>query len=127
MPGTTIYTLRLMTDLHHSLRIPRRLWEQYADVVGSIGRTSDLKRFMEWRMDDPETVLGEDVAPPHDFLATFRIEPVRWDLFAGNVAEGDVSAELRRYIHWRVRHPDAPLPGRRLPPIRRHTRRVACV
>jgi len=116
-----------MADDHHSLRLPHWLWSQYAGVVGNIGRSPDLKRFMAWRVEDPDTVLGEDVAPPHDFLATLRVEAVRWDLFGETVGEGDVSAELRRYIWWRIQHPDAPLPGRRMPPMPRRTRRLAGV
>lgn len=127
MSGKAIYTLSLMADDHHSLRVPSRLWNRYATVVGNIGRGPDLKRFMAWRLDDTQTVLGPDVDPPHDFTATFRIEPVRWQLFTDTIGEGEVSAELRRYIWWRVQHPSEPLPGRRLPPMVRHTRRPACV
>lgn len=116
-----------MADDHRSLRLPSWLWKQYAAVVGNIGRTPDLKQFMAWRIEDTETVLGVDVAPPHDFTATFRIEQVRWELLAGTVGEGEISGELRRYIWWRVQNPDAPLPGRRLPPMPRRTRRLAGV
>lgn len=116
-----------MADDHHSLRVPRWLWSRYAEVVGNIGRAPDLKRFMAWRLDDSATELGPDVEPPHDFTATFRVPDELWNLFAGDMAEGEISAELRRYIWWRVQHPKEPLPGRRLPPLRRSTRHVACV
>lgn len=116
-----------MADDHHSLRLPRALWERYEDVVGNIGRTADLKLFMDWRIDNPEVTLGPDVPPPHDFSATFRIEELRWEMFADTVGPGKVSGHLRRYVRWRVRNPDLPLPGRRLPPMRRNTRPVACV
>jgi hypothetical protein len=116
-----------MADDHHPLRLPHWLWKQYASVVGDIGRTSDLKRFMDWRLDDTDTVLGPDVAAPHDFLTTFRVEPMLWELFAGTVGDGNASGELRRYIWWRIQHPNEPLPGRRLPPMPRRSRRPACV
>lgn len=116
-----------MADEHHSLRLPYWLWSRYEAVVGNIGRTPDLKRFMDWRIEEPDVQLGEDVELPYQFTATFRIESTRWDLFAETVGEGDVSADLRRYIWWRVQNPKAPLPGRRLPPMPRRTRRLAGV
>lgn len=116
-----------MAEDHHSLRAPRWLWQQYAGVVGDIGRTPDLKLFMDWRIDNPQVVLGPDVDQPYDVLTTIRVEPERWELFVDTVAGGDCSSELRRYMRWRVQHPTEPLPGRRMPPMRRQSRRPACV
>jgi hypothetical protein len=127
LPGKLIYTMSPMADDHHSLRIPSWLWRRYAAVVGNVGRGPDLKIFMDWRIDNPDTRLGPDVAPPHDFLATFRVELERWELFTDTVADLDASAELRRYIWWRSQNPEEPLPGRRVPPLQRWKRRPACV
>lgn len=108
-----------MADNHHPLRLPKWLWLQYARVVGDVGRTADLKVFMDWRIDHTGVLLGPDVAAPHDFLATLRIEPERWNLFKATLDEGECSAQMRSYIWWRVLHPAVPLPGRRLGPLRR--------
>lgn len=118
-PSIVIYTMWRMTDNHRSLRLPTWLWLQYAKVVGNAGRTPDLKVFMDWRIDHRGVDLGDDVTTPYDFLTTLRIEPQRWELFKNSVGDGETPAELRRYIWWRVQHPDTPLPGRRLGPLRR--------
>lgn len=111
-----------MADVHRSLRLPLWLWQRYAAVVGDVGRSPDLKRYMAWQIDNPRVVLGPDVEPPYDFLATLRVPELLWELFAGDLAEGDVSASLRAYIWWRVQRPDDPLPGGRMPPLRRQSR-----
>lgn len=116
-----------MADNHRPLRAPLTLWRQYADVVGDIGRTSDLKLFMDWQVDNPDAEIGPDVDGPHDFLATLRVEAERWEMFLDTVPYDDGSARLRGYMWWRIQHPDEPLPGRRVPPMRRQSRRPACV
>jgi hypothetical protein len=116
-----------MAENHRPLRVPLWLWHQYAGPVGDLGRTPDLKLFMDWQIDNPLLEIGPDVAGPHDFLAKIRVEQERWDLFLDTVPEDDGSARLRAYMWWRVRNPLAPLPGRRTPPMRRQSRPVACV
>jgi hypothetical protein len=118
----------LMADSNRStLWLPRTLWERYATVVGDAGRTADLKIFMDWQIDHTDTALGPDVAAPYDFLATLRMESERWEMFMDTVGAGECSARLRSYIQWRIEHPDDPLPGRRLGPLRRQARRPALV
>lgn len=98
---------------HSSLRVPSWLWRQFGETVGK--RSPDLRIFMNWKVLHPDVVLGDDVEAPHDFLATLRIDPQAWDLFMASVGDGDGSAELRRYIWWRVQHPDCRLPDCREP------------
>jgi hypothetical protein len=117
-----LYDVAMADNPHRSLWLPPWLWTQYASVVGDRGRTADLKMFMDWRIDHTEPVLGPDVAPPCDFLATLRVESERWELYMDTVGEGEASAEMRRYIWWRIQHPSDPLPGRRLGPMRRDGR-----
>jgi hypothetical protein len=121
-PSIVIYTMWPMADNHRPLRLPTWLWLQYAKVVGNAGRTDDLKVFMDWRIDHRGLELGDDVAAPYDFLTTLRVELERWKMFRDSVDDRECSAELRRYIWWRVQHPDTPLPGRRLGPLRRERR-----
>lgn len=115
----------VMAEDHHALRISAKLWKAFAGIVGDIGRGTDLKRYLDWRSEHPDHWLGPDPAGPHDFLATFRVERVRWDLYSDAVPAGRISSDLRSYVQWRVHHPSQPLPGRRLPPIARRTRRPA--
>lgn len=115
-----------MADNHRPLRLPFWLWLDYADVIGDVGRTADLKVFMDWRIDN-DLPFGPDVDPPYDFLTTLRIESARWQLFMETVGEGECSSEMRRYIWWRVQHPAQPLPGRRLGPLRKQSRRPVLV
>lgn len=121
------YDVAMADNPHRSLWLPLRLWTQYAEVVGNGGRTADLKIFMDWRIDHPDLVLGPDVAAPYDFLTTLRVESRRWELYLKTVGEREGSAEMRRYISWRIQHPSDPLPGRRLGPLRREVRRPALV
>jgi hypothetical protein len=116
-----------MAENHRPLRVPHWLWQQYAGVVGDVGRTSDLKKFVAWQIDNPDLEIGPDIEGPHDFLAKIRTELELWDLFLETVPEDDGAARLRAYIWWRVQNPSAPLPGRRMPPMRRQSRPVACV
>lgn len=120
-----IYTMSPMADDHRSLRAPHWLWAQHEQVVGN--HTADLKLYLDWRIHHPDIVLGPDVQPPHDFLAKIRVEQVLWDAFLDTVPDDEGSSDLRRYIWWRIQNPDLPLPGRRLPPLRRSGRHVACV
>jgi hypothetical protein len=97
-------------------------------VVGDRGRTTDLKSFIDWAIDHPGVLLGDDLAGPHDFMPTLRVEPARWELFLDAIGDVDYSSALRCYINWRIQNPDAPLPGRRVPPFKRSSRRpLACV
>lgn len=122
-----LYDVAMAENPHRSLWLPQWLWTKYATVVGDRGRTADLKTFMDWRIDHTDLVLGPDVAAPYDFLATVRIESDRWDLYMATVGAGEGSAEMRRYIRWRIQHMSDPLPGRRLGPLRRNSRRPALV
>lgn len=122
-----IYTMRTMSDEHHALRLPRTLWARYGAVVGDLGRTADLKVYMDWLADNPHVILADDVPGPHDFLATFRVETARWELFTAAIGDSDYAPWVRRYINWRVQNPAQPLPGRRLGPLRRNRRSLACV
>jgi hypothetical protein len=112
----------MANDNHRALRLPGWLWDKYADVVGDLGRTSDLKIYMDWRSENPYAVLGPDVAAPYEFSTTLRIESERWELFMDTVGEGNCTADMRRYVWWRVQHPTTRLPGRRLGPLRREKR-----
>jgi hypothetical protein len=123
----SIYTMAAMASKHHSLRVPRWLWDRYALVVGSFGRGPDLNAFILWQIDNPDVTLGEDVAPPNDFLATFLVEEDAWGQFSDIVGAGDYSSRLRAYVWWQVRNGGAPLPGRLDPPQRRPRQSTACV
>lgn len=116
-----------MADDLHSFRTPKWLWKAHGEVVGDVGRAPDLKEFMSWRIDNPGVPLGPDVDLPYEITPSVRVHPDLWTPFAGCVADGDCSAELRRYMNWRVAHPREPLPGRRRGPLRRQSRPVACV
>jgi hypothetical protein len=122
-----IDTMRTMTDGHRSMRIARTLWERYGTVVGDLGRTADLKVFLDWAAENPGVQLADDAAGPHDFTPTFRIEGPRWQAFLESIGDADYSSVLRRYINWRTAHPNQPLPGRRVPPLKRQRRPLACV
>jgi hypothetical protein len=46
------------------LRVPQELWEAYTEIVGDGGRSSDLKAYIEWRVDNPKTPLpGKRLGP----------------------------------------------------------------
>lgn len=117
-----------MAENHRAFWLPLWLWrDRYAAVVGDVGRTADLKTFLAWRIDNPSVELGNDVAQPYDFLAKVRVDLELWQLFLDAVPDDEASSEIRRYIWWRVQHPSAPLPGRRVPPLQRWSRPTACV
>ncbi len=39
------------------LRVADDLWAAYTEIVGTGGRSSDLKAYIEWRVDNPTTPL----------------------------------------------------------------------
>lgn len=41
----------------HRIRAPKALWDAYAAVVGERGRSADLREYMEWRVENPDTPL----------------------------------------------------------------------
>lgn len=49
------------TDRHqtarHSISVDKELWEAYGDVVGDGGRAEDLRVYMTWRVENPDTPL----------------------------------------------------------------------
>ncbi len=48
--------MALDPDLH-KLRVDSGLWKEYAEVVGDLGRSADLRAYIEWRVDNPTTPL----------------------------------------------------------------------
>lgn len=44
-------------DNMHPIRIPKEVWDGYADIVGNCGRSADLKAYINWRIDNPTTPL----------------------------------------------------------------------
>lgn len=44
------------TDIRR-VRVDGELWAAYAEVVGDLGRSADIKRYIEWRVDNPTTPL----------------------------------------------------------------------
>lgn len=126
MPFRTMRLAEVNHDLYDGamaeMRVPDWLWRRFADVVGDVGRTADLKQYMGWQIDNPDQWLGDDVEPPHDFPARLRVDNTLWQMFMDTVGEGFCSSRLRAYIWWRVQNPEEPLPGRRVPPIRRDSR-----
>lgn len=46
------------------IRVEKALWEAYADVVGNGGRSADIKAYIAWRVDNPDTPLpGRRLGP----------------------------------------------------------------
>lgn len=41
----------------HRLRAPAALWEAFAAVVGKRSRSADIREYMEWRIENPDTPL----------------------------------------------------------------------
>lgn len=39
------------------LRVEGDLWKAYEEVVGDLGRSADLRSYIEWRVDNPTTPL----------------------------------------------------------------------
>lgn len=44
------------TDIRR-LRVPARVWDAYTDLTGDLGRAQDLRDYIEWRIDHPDTPL----------------------------------------------------------------------
>jgi hypothetical protein len=44
------------TDIRR-LRVDDELWVAYTQIVGDLGRSADLKAYIEWRVDNPTTPL----------------------------------------------------------------------
>jgi hypothetical protein len=94
-------------------RAPATLWDTYASVVGERGRSADLRRYIEWRVENPHVLLGADPGPagagpqPHKFEIDKALSAPYLALFKGD----GLSADLRAYIAWRVEHYNEPLPG----------------
>jgi hypothetical protein len=38
-------------------RLDQETWDEYGELVGDAGRSADLKAYIEWRLDNPETPL----------------------------------------------------------------------
>lgn len=54
-----------------------------------------------------------------------RIDTDLWKAYADVVGNGGRSADIKAYIEWRVDHPDTPLPGKRLGPVKKVRRSSA--
>lgn len=39
------------------LRVSDELWDAYTEIVGDLGRSGDLRSYIEWRIDNPTTPL----------------------------------------------------------------------
>lgn len=64
----TPYRGRVSTDRHATPRrvisVAKTLWDAYGDVVGTSGRADDLREYMKWRVDNPDTPLpGRKLGP----------------------------------------------------------------
>jgi len=89
------------------------MWRRYALIVGNAGRSADLRRYLEWRIDHPDQALTADPGAAGASVQKFRVHPDLWKPYA-HVFIGDerkISADLRSYVAWRLDHPDLPLPG----------------
>jgi predicted GIY-YIG superfamily endonuclease len=40
------------------VRIGKDRWDAYTEIVGDMGRSGDLKAYIEWRLDNPNTPLA---------------------------------------------------------------------
>ncbi|WP_250029694.1 hypothetical protein [Paractinoplanes maris] len=38
-------------------RLDQDTWDEYGELVGNGGRSADLKAYIEWRLDNPDTPL----------------------------------------------------------------------
>lgn len=88
-------------------------WDSYAKIVGNAGRSADLRRYLEWRIDNPVSVLGTDPGADGARVRKFRVHEDLWKPYAHIFIEDErkISADIRAYIAWRIAHPDLPLPG----------------
>ena len=103
-------------------RMSSALWRCYAEIVGNAGRSSDLCRYLEWRIDHPTQTLGEGLDPgadgsvPHKIRVHPDIRKPYVHLFQED--GGRMSVDIRTYIAWRIANPNEPLPGQSRPPLR---------
>lgn len=100
------------TDDKRGARVPIRLWDAFAEVVGYRRRSADLRRYMEWRIEHPRQALAEDPGADAGPVRKMRVEDALWVPYAAAVGGQDCSADLRAYMAWRVKNPSTPLPGR---------------
>lgn len=64
------------------------------------------------------------VATDSSDVRRFRADDELWDAYTKVVGERRRSADIRRYLEWRVKNPDDPLPGEWRGPVRKvHTER----
>ncbi len=116
-----LYHDRMTTTGKIGFRMSRSLWSAYAEIVGNAGRSADLCRYLEWRIDNPRKALdgidpGADGSVPHKIRVHPDIRKPYTHLFQED--GGQVSADIRTYIAWRVAHPEDPLPGQSRPPLK---------
>lgn len=103
-------------------RMSRALWCAYAGPVGNAGRSADLCRYLEAKIENPELSFpdtqdpGADHSVPHKIRVHPDIRKLYTHLFADN--PGAMSSDIRTYIAWRIAHPDEPLPGRVRGPLK---------
>lgn len=101
-------------------RIPATMWRRYAAIVGNAGRSEDIRRYLEWRIDNPELVLGRDPGAAGAEARKFRVHEDLWKLYCDVFADDlGISADLRTYVAWRIAHPAQPLPGNTRVSLRR--------
>jgi hypothetical protein len=105
------------------------LWHDYAKVVGDAGRSADLRRYLEWRTDNPTMQLPGALSDPRADGAPvrkFRVHDDIWKPYAHLFVDDErrISADLRTYIAWRLKYPALPLPGQTRVPYKL-TRRKA--
>jgi hypothetical protein len=65
------------------------------------------------------------VAADQSDMRRIRVDQAMWDAYAEIVGDGGRAADIREYIHWRLEHPDDPLPGRWRGPVKRERQRRA--
>lgn len=41
----------------HRVRAPKAIWDAYGEVVGARSRSTDLREYMEWRIENPDEPL----------------------------------------------------------------------
>ncbi|MBB3098933.1 hypothetical protein FHR83_006639 [Actinoplanes campanulatus] len=46
-----------MPDNLRRFRLDEQTWKDYGELVGDAGRSADLKAYIEWRLDNPDTPL----------------------------------------------------------------------
>lgn len=68
---------------------------------------------------------GGDVATDRHQTArhSISVDKDLWNAYGDVVGDGGRAEDLRRYMEWRIRHPDEPLPGDWRGPIKKVRRR----